>query len=134
MVAYPRQKSKRNRLGASTVEFAIMVPIIFTMFIGAIELTRLNFIKQTAANACYEGARKAVTPGGTNTDAQTEASRLLNMLGVGNGASVTVSSTIDKVTVSVSVPVNQNSWGVCRFSSGINVNSSCTLSVESFSR
>ncbi len=125
-----KKQMKANRQGATSVEFAFMVPVIFLMFIGAIELTRLNFIRQTAANACYEGARKAITPGGTDADARTEALRIMTLLGVGNGATATVATTDTTVNVSVSIPVNQNSWGISRFSSGLNVTQSCMLTKE----
>jgi Flp pilus assembly protein TadG len=128
-----RKQKKHARTGATAVEFAFMVPVIFTMFIGSIEVTRLNFIRNTVSNACYEGARKAVSPGSTTAEAQTEAKRLIDTLGVGRGANVNVTSTPDTVTVTITVPVNQNSWGVTRFTSGINVTQSCKLSRESFS-
>lgn len=107
-----------------------MMPIIFTLFLGAIEITRLNFIRQTAANASYEGARKAITPGSTVADAQAESLRLLRMLGVGNGANASILSDATSVTVTVTVPVNQNSWGISRFTSGINVTNTCKLTRE----
>lgn len=100
------------------------------MFLGAIELTRLNFIRHTAANAAYEAARKAIVPGNTVLDAQTEALRLLNTLGVGNGASVVVDPTLNRVTVTVTIPINQNSWGLTRFTGGLNVTQSCGLTLE----
>lgn len=125
-----RSSLRSSRAGATTIEFAFMVPIIFAMFFGAIEITRLNFIRQTTANAAYEGARKAITPGSTNDEARQEALRLLTMLGVGNGATVTVTSDARYVTVSISVPINSNSWGITRFSWGINVTNSCKLSKE----
>jgi Flp pilus assembly protein TadG len=128
-----RQQKRHVRKGATAVEFAFMVPIIFTMFIGSIEITRLNFIRNTVSNACYEGARKAVAPGSTNAEAQTEARRLIDTLGVGRGATVNVTSATDTVTVSITVPVNQNSWGITRFTTGFNVSQSCRLSRESFS-
>ena len=120
-----------SRSGATTVEFAFVVPIIFTMFLGAIELTRMNFIRQTAANAAYEGARKAIVPGNSASDAQTEAFRLLTNLGVRNGAGVVVNSTISRVTVTVTIPINQNSWGLTRFTGGFSVTQSCSLTLES---
>ena len=129
-----RYKQKKHaRTGATAVEFAFMVPIIFTMFIGSIEVTRLNFIRNTAGNACYEGARKAVSPGATTAEAQAEALRLLTMLNVGSGATVNVTSTADSITCAVTIPVNQNSWGITRFTTGLNVSQSCKLSRESFS-
>lgn len=128
-----RKQKKHVRTGATTVEFAFMVPIIFTMFLGSIEITRLNFIRNTVSNACYEGARRAVAPGATSAEAETEARRLIDSLGVGRGATVNVTSATDTVTVSITVPVNQNSWGITRFSKGFNVTQSCKLSRESFS-
>ena len=110
-----------------------MVPIIFTVFMGCIEITRLNFLRQTAANASYEGARKAVTPGSTNAEAQAEALRLLNLVNAGSGATATVTSTTDSVTVTVNIPVNQNSWGMTKFTTGLNLTQTCKLSKESFS-
>ncbi len=122
--------NRRIRSGTTTVEFALVVPIIFTMFLGAIELTRMNFIRQTAANAAYEGARKAIVPGNTASDAQTEALRLLTTLGVRNGAVVAVASASNRVTVTVTIPINQNSWGLSRFTRNLNVIQSCSLTLE----
>ena len=132
MKKHPRKRP--NRTGATAVEFAFMVPIIFTMFMGAIEITRLNFLRQTASNASYEGARKAVTPGSTNAEAQAEALRNLTMVNAGNGATATVTSTADSITVLVTIPVSQNSWGITKFATGMNVVQSCKLSRESFSQ
>lgn len=127
---YPNLRKRSARSGTTSVEFALMMPIIFTLFLGAIEITRLNFIRQTAANASYEGARKAITPGSTVADAQAESLRLLRMLGVGNGANASILSDATSVTVTVTVPVNQNSWGISRFTSGINVTNTCKLTRE----
>ncbi len=129
----PLRSKATNRTGATAVEFALMVPIIFTLFMGGIEITRLNFIRQSVSNAAYEGARKAVMPGGTVSDAQTEAQRLLTILRISNGATYTATIDTDKVTMRVVVPVSQNSWGITRFCSGMNVSQTVTLSRESFS-
>jgi Flp pilus assembly protein TadG len=125
-----RKTYRRSRTGTTTVEFAFVVPIIFVLFIGAVELTRVNFLRHSAANASYEGARKAIVPGAANSEAQTAAMNLLTSLGVANGAVVTVTSDTSRVTVNVVIPVNQNSWGLSRFSSGINVSNTCSLSRE----
>ena len=47
-----------RRRGALTVEFAIVAPLIFLLFLGGLELTALNFARQTLGNASYEAARK----------------------------------------------------------------------------
>lgn len=134
MKSRKRKTQVQSRAGTTVVEFAFMVPIIFALFMGAIEITRLNFIRNTASNACYEGARRAVSPGAHTSEAETEARRLLNLVNAGNGATVNVTSALDSITVAVIVPVNQNSWGILRFSSGLNVTQSCKLSRESFSQ
>lgn len=127
-----RVARQRTRRGATLVEFAIVVPVIFALFLGAIEMTRLNFIRHSASNAAYEGARKAIVPGSSNSDAQAEAMRLMTALGIANNVTVNVANTTTATTVTVTVPVNQNSWGVARFSSGMTITQSCTLSRESF--
>lgn len=125
-----RARRLQRRYGAITVEFAIVVPIIFAMFFGTIEMTRLNFIRHSAANAAYEGARKSIVPGASTQDASAEAMRLMTAVGVANGVTVSVSSTLMTMTVTVAVPVNQNAWGVAKFSSGMTITQSCTLSLE----
>jgi Flp pilus assembly protein TadG len=119
-----------ERRGATTVEFAVVAPVIFFLFLGAIEMTRMNFIRHSAANAAYEGARTAIVPGATADDARTAAVNLLNMLKVGQGTTVTITESNDRVTASVSVPTHLNSWGLTRFCSGLSIQQSCTLSRE----
>lgn len=126
-----RSKARRStRSGATTVEFAFVVPIIFTLFLSAIEMTRLNFIRHTVANAAYEGARAAIVPNATTEDAIDRAQDLLTDVGCGFGATITavVNSTGSEVTVSV--PIDQNSWGLGRFTAGVNLSRTCKLSKE----
>lgn len=125
-----RNQACPSRLGAVTVEFAIVSPLIFLLFLGSLEMTSLNFVRQTAGNASYEAARKLIIPGGTAAQAETEGLRLMNSLGVGNGASVAVSQTPQQVTVTISVPAANNSWGLVRFCGGLTLRQSCTLTKE----
>lgn len=125
------RRRNRRRLGGATVEFALAVPIIFAMFFGAVELTRLNFIRQSASNACYEGARKVIVPGGTASDANTAATTLLTNLGCGTGATASTTTTSTTVTITVTIPVAKNSWGVSWFFPNTNVVQTLTLSKES---
>ena len=74
----------KARRGATLVEFAIVVPVIFTLFLGAIEMTRLNFIRHSASNAAYEGARKAIVPG--SSISAVERAQLLLDADVANNA------------------------------------------------
>ena len=119
-----------SRRGALTVEFAIAAPLIFLLFLGGLELTALNFARQTAGNASYEAARKLIIPGGTVAQAQAEGLRQMNMVGLGTGASCTVVNAATTVTATVSVPATNVSWGLMRFSAGYNIRQTCTLTKE----
>ena len=114
----------------TAVEFAIVAPVILLLFLGAIEVTRLNFLRHTAANAAYEGARRAIIPGGTAADADAAAMRLLDVVQANQGVEIDVVESLDRVAVTVVIPVHMNSWGVSRFTSNLNIVQSCSLSRE----
>ncbi len=102
------------RLGAMTVEFALVAPIAFTIVFAGIEFTRANTIRNTAENAAYEGARVGMLPGATAAEAEAAAQDVLDVIGV-NGAVITVEpGVIDdnttQVTVTISVSMNLNGW------------------------
>jgi Flp pilus assembly protein TadG len=134
MLSKERTRTNRNfaglRSGSHTVEFALVVPIIFTLFLGSIEITRLNFIRHTLANAAYEGARAAIVPNATNSDAVNRAQQLLSDMGCGVDANITAIVNSTSAQVTVSVPVEKNSWGLGRFTSGMNMSRTCRLSRE----
>ena len=119
-----------NRRGALTVEFAIAAPLIFLLFLGGLELTALNFARQTAGNASYEAARKVIIPGGTVAQAQAEGLRQMSMVGLGTGATCTVVNAATTATATVSVPATNVSWSLMRFCAGYNITQTCTLTKE----
>ena len=119
-----------DRRGVLTVEFAIAAPLIFLLFLGGLELTALNFARQTAGNASYEAARKLIIPGGTVAQAQAEGLRQMNIVGLGTGATCTVVNAATTATATVSVPATNVSWGLMRFCAGYNITQTCTLTKE----
>ena len=119
-----------GRKGVLTVEFAIVAPLIFLLFLGGLELTALNFARQTAGNASYEAARKLIIPGGTVAQAQSEGLRQMSIVGLGTGASCTVVNAAATATATVSVPATNVSWGLMRFCAGYNITQTCTLTKE----
>ena len=119
-----------GRKGVLTVEFAIVAPLIFLLFLGGLELTALNFARQTAGNASYEAARKLIIPGGTVAQAQAEGLRQMSIVGLGSGATCTVVNASGTATATVSVPATNVSWGLMRFCAGYNITQTCTLTKE----
>jgi len=128
-----RRKSNCRR-GAYTVEFALVAPLLFVTFFASIEFSRMNMIRNTAENAAYEGARRALIVGGDSAAAQSEAESVLAMVGVTN-ATVEVTpeiilSTTPQVTVDISVPMDSNGYGISKFFRGETLDVTITLDRE----
>jgi Flp pilus assembly protein TadG len=103
-----------NRQGTAAVEFAVCLPAIVLLFLGAIELASMTFLKESLAVASYEGARTAAQYNSETSDVLGKANALLDIRDV-EEATVTVSPANvsntergDLITVTVSSPCNAN--------------------------
>lgn len=108
-----RSKTQHKRLGALTVEFAIVANMMFVIIFGCLELTRLSLIRSLAQDAAYFAARAAVVPGATESDATNEANRILGTLGtrgvqvqINNGLGLSQAST--ELRCEVIIDLKQN--------------------------
>lgn len=119
-----------HRQGALTVEFALVAPIIFMIFFGCLELTCLNLMRHTAGNAAYEAARAGIVPGASQAAAKQKAQNLLNAVGATRNVTIDYLDTASKVTVTIKIPVKDNSWGLARFSGSTTIEKTCVLSRE----
>lgn len=126
--------TRPSRSGATTVEFALTVPIAFLLLMASVEFARVNMIRNTLVNAAYTGARRAMVPGATASVTKTEAQKVLTLTGI-KGGTVTVepevlTNTTAQVTVTVTVPLNRNAWVATTFMKDNNYSRTCTLSRE----
>jgi Flp pilus assembly protein TadG len=131
-----RRVVRRARWGVVTVEFALCVPILLLFFFAALEFSRVNMIRQTVENAVYEGCRRGIVPGATAANCRASAQAVLNTISV-HGATINVTPGVitqdtPEVTVSVSIPINNNSWVAPMFFNGKTVANSMTLRRERF--
>ena len=55
----PATRSRRGRLGAATVELALVAPFVFFIIFGSVEFGRMMMVKQALTNAAREGCRHA---------------------------------------------------------------------------
>ncbi|MGD9856165.1 MAG: TadE/TadG family type IV pilus assembly protein [Planctomycetaceae bacterium] len=121
------------RRAATTVEMAIVLPVLFVIVFGAIEFSRLNMLKHLANVAAYEGARHGIVIGASAADVETKAGAILNAGQVVNATITTTPATITEETtavqVHVSVPVTGNFWVLPAFVSG-SITGECELSTE----
>lgn len=126
----PRRDCRR---GVTTVEVAMMFPVVLTFFMASIEFGRLNMVRNSADNAAYEGAREGMLPGGTPRKMRQAARRIIRAAGVENTNIIITPSVInddtEQVTVTVRVRMNRNKWGFMNFTSG-RIERTCTLTRE----
>lgn len=129
-----RRSSDKTRRGAAAVEFAIVAPIFFILVIAAFEFGRFNVLRHTADNAAYEAARHAMVPGATASEARSKATSILNLVGT-RGASIVINpavidDSVDEITVTIDVPLNQNGWIAPRFTSNRTIRAESRLKTE----
>lgn len=61
------QKLKKGEQGQALVEMALVLPLIFLLLFGVMEMGRIGYAYLTVSNAAREGARTA-TIGGSDSD------------------------------------------------------------------
>lgn len=74
------ESSRSVQRGAAAVEFAIVSLVFFTMLFGAIEVGRLMFLWNTAAEVTRLGARMAVVCSPTSTSRDAIRARMRQLL------------------------------------------------------
>ncbi|QEG00298.1 TadE-like protein [Stieleria maiorica] len=109
--SFRRRKAAR---GATTVEFALVFPLIILFFTFTFEVCRVLMLQHTADTAAYEAARSAMVPGATAAEAEQVAQLLLDNAGLTladiHVTPVDITDETALITVEVSIPVNENSW------------------------
>lgn len=116
------------------MEFALTAPLLFFFTFAAWEFSRANMILNTMENACYEGCRRGIVPGASVNDVQTSAQEVLNSAFAVNPqitvVPAVITNTTPEVTVTINVPLDDNSWVTPLFLSGRTIQSSYTLARE----
>ncbi len=125
-----------ERAGATVVEFAFVAPIFFVLLFAGIEFATLGTIRSTAHNAAYEGARKLVIRGAVASEGIDEAERIMGIVGVDTLTVTTTPAVIDddtqEVTLSISIPYDDNAVFVPYFTGGLTITNSITLKTERY--
>jgi Flp pilus assembly protein TadG len=95
-------RSGRER-GAAAVEFALVLPVLLLLVLGAIDWGWYFYLREVVTNAAREGARV----GSVHQDGQAAATTYLTNLGLTRGGAVSNVVTvngIDTVLVTVTYP------------------------------
>ena len=124
----------RRTSGSASVEMALTLPLVFSFSFAAVEFGRVNMIRNSMENAAYEGARQGIVPGATASDCIAASTGLLEAVGVQgfdvDVDPVTILEDTSQVTVTVSVPLDANSFVAHRFFAGETMTRATTLSRE----
>ncbi len=114
----------RERSGTAAVEMAVTLPLLVTLVFGAIEMANAVFLRQSLNIAAYEAAKVITRPGNNETLARTRCQEVLTVRKVGT-YTLTFSPTITtstargtQVTVTLSAPASNLSYGPMQFMSG----------------
>lgn len=129
-----RKSSKRNRWGSTAVEFALCAPVFFFLVFGGIELSRVNMLIHTVESSLLQGARRGIIPGATADQCRKAAQAVLD-IGMIRDSTITVSpSTISDdttaVSITVSVPLDPNSYQASSVFLGKTIRRTVTLMRE----
>lgn len=81
-----RSHREDSRRGAAVVEFAVVAPLMFTLFFGMVEIGRAVMVGQLAVTASREGARMAVQTGSTVSEVQNFVEDYLEAAGIPTAA------------------------------------------------
>lgn len=131
-----RKQTESERRGALVVEMAFVLPILVTVIFACLEFSRMNMIRNTAKNAAYKAARKAIVPGATAAAAQTEATNLMHSIGV-NDSTVTVTPPVitsgtTTVTINIQTNLSGNLFFAPMFLKNKSITTTCTLNREDY--
>ena len=126
-----------NREGLAALEFALVAPAFFIVVFASIEFCRLNMIRNLTQDAAYFAARHAMVPGATSAEAIDEANRILGFMNT-QGATVIVNENEELeddsniVSVTITVPINENSFLIPNFTEDIEFTATATLRTERY--
>ena len=123
-----------RRRGATTVEFAMTVPILFLFFLAQVEFSRANMVRHALKTGCYEGCRAGIALGTTEEDVEAAARETLNAAGLSHYQIELSPSTITpatrEVTVRITAPIEGNTWVSPLFLNGVVLESSMSMERE----
>lgn len=107
-----RRPTKRR--GATSVEFALCMPILLAFVFGTLEFSRASQLTQSVRLAAFEGARAGINLDATTTDVTTAVNRVMSAVNISSYTTTINPSSLSYTSPSVSVTVtlnsSQNAW------------------------
>lgn len=108
------KKIRQRRRGATTVEFALCLPILLAFVFGILEFSRVTQLQQSVRLATFEGARAGITLNATTSDVQSAVDHVMSALSIANYQTTITPNPLayssTSITVKVSLDPTQNAW------------------------
>ncbi len=120
----PLKSPRDRRRGHAVVEFAICIPVIFVVVLGAIECTTMIFVDQSLHVVAYESIRAAARNGSRTTDVLARANEVIIERKLQQARVELIPPTIESVvkgepvSIRVTAPTDPNSVTKLQFFSG----------------
>lgn len=136
----PSRRRIRNRetRGVATIELVVVVPALLALTLGTMDLCSVMFLKESAVLAAYEGARRGVGRGRTNSDVIDRVHEFLderNITYTDDCVSISLpgfggAATLENITVTVLLPTQGNLLVPSSIFGGVNISASVTMRKE----
>lgn len=124
----------RRQRGAVLVEFAVVLPVAFLLFMAFLEISHALLLQHSVDTAAYEGARHAMVPGAKASEAVIAASKLCKSARLKDYQVIVDPEVITEetpfITVRVEIPVSSNALGGSFFFKSKRLSSQVTLMCE----
>ncbi len=124
LVRRPPIRRVRSRCGTAAVEMAVTLPLLVALVFGAMEMANAVFLRQSLNIAAYEAAKVITRPGNNEALARIRCQEILAVRKVST-FTLTFSPTVTtatargtQVTVTLSAPASNLSYGPVQFMSG----------------
>lgn len=123
----------QSRCGTATVEMAVTLPLLITLVFGSMEMANAVFLRQSLNMAAYEAAKVITRPGTNEALARTRCQEVLTIRKV-DTYTLTFTPTVTtatprgtQVTITLSAPATNLSYGPLQFMSGKSMTSTVVM-------
>jgi Flp pilus assembly protein TadG len=130
------RKRCRHRRGVAAVEAAIVLPVLFLIVLGTIEVTSMIFLRQALVASAYEAGRIAIRRDGSAAAAQFRGEEVLSARNITDGSFVFNPTNIAELprgqalTVTVTAPANSHSVIPLNYFNGMTLSAQLTFIKE----
>jgi len=134
---FGRNRNQRSRRAATTVEFAMIAPILFFTIFACIEFGRIMLVQAFVEQSAFEAARNMAVIGATKSEGEAIVKQELSVFGLTPQVTIeplkngVVQPEIDDQTDQISATVSVNSPGFLFPSTG-NIERKAVVDTERF--